>query len=411
MDTATIQAVVNKSFDDFYGPDAPSDPTSLCFKGFFDDGARMVDKILTDISQEQKRHEDRTTQQLETIYKSEVSARSTLRADVTTLRSETEDALLLLRRETTEALDRLLQEATATTSAAIKLIMQPAIKSINGLTATANKLEAKVTDLSEASARATQDILVLRRDLNGGGDLAELAALARQSEQAVIGLMTTTKKNAQAIRDLRLELAGCTTLKETVDDIKNRQLNRIRDNIKNVATEVTDIKTTYANLDSKYSDAFDAVNTRVDDILREGIPHTPAQTTVPPSSPPADGASMPTLANVVPTLAPPTARPIDVGDSTDVPQPNDLARSEGTRPGGHAGCPNLPAAQEFRDTGSAPSVRWRPQLDPRQTPRPHGTFQRETPTGDDYRSGTRPVMNPYFGSHDTRNESARSDPR
>jgi len=32
-DSATIQAVVNKSFDDFYGPDAPSDPTSLHFKG------------------------------------------------------------------------------------------------------------------------------------------------------------------------------------------------------------------------------------------------------------------------------------------------------------------------------------------------------------------------------------------
>ncbi len=51
------------------------------------------------------------------------------------------------------------------------------------------------------------------------------------------------------------------------------------------------------------------------------------------------------------------------------------------------------------------------QLDPRQSPRPHGTFQRETPTGDDYRGGPRPVMNPYFGSHDTQNESARSDPR
>ncbi len=181
--------------------------------------------------------------------------------------------------------------------------------------------------------------------------------------------MTTTEKNAQAIRDLRQELAGCTTLKERVEDIKNRQLNRIRDNIKNVTTEVTDIKTKYANLDSKYSDAFDAVNTRVDDILREGIPHTPAQTTVPPSSPPADGASMPTPANVVPTSAPPTARQMDAGDSTDVPQPGDLARSEGTRSGCHAGRPNLPEAQEFRDTGGAPSVRWCPQLDPRQSHR------------------------------------------
>jgi len=205
MDTATIQAVVNKSFDDFYGPDAPSDPTSLRLKGLFNDGARMVDRILTDISEEQKRHEERTTQQLVGIHESDVSARSSLRADVTTLQSETDDALLLLRRETTEALDRLLQETTATASAAIKLIMQPTITSIEGLTATANKLEVKVTDLSES-------FLVLRRDLDRGGDLADLAALEQQSEQAVIGLMATTEKNAQAIRDLRLELAGCASL-------------------------------------------------------------------------------------------------------------------------------------------------------------------------------------------------------
>jgi hypothetical protein len=185
--------------------------------------------------------------------------------------------------------------------------MPPAIKSIDGLTATAKELDAKVTDLLESSARATQDILVLRRDLGGGGDLAEPAALAQRSEQAVISLMATTKKNAQAIRDLCLELAGCTTLKETVDDIKNRQLIHIRDNIKNVVTEVTDVKNKYADLDTKYSDAFDAVNTRVDDILREGIPPMPAQTTIPPSSPPAVDASMPTPANVVPTSAPPTA--------------------------------------------------------------------------------------------------------
>lgn len=99
------------------------------------------------------------------------------------------------------------------------------------------------------------------------------------------------------------------------------------------------------------------------------------------------------------------------GNYTEVPQHDDLARSEGTRPGCHAGRPNLPEAQAFRDTDGEPSLRWRPQLDPRQSPRPHGTFQRETPTGDNSRSGTRPVLNPYFGSRDTRNELAQSDPR
>ncbi len=95
------------------------------------------------------------------------------------LQTETEEALVLLRREMTEGLDRIFRDANATTSAALQLVMQPTVKSIDGLTATAHELEAKVMDLLESSARATQDILFLRRDLGGGGDLAELAALAR----------------------------------------------------------------------------------------------------------------------------------------------------------------------------------------------------------------------------------------
>ncbi len=255
---ATIQAVVNKSFDEFYGPDAPSDPTSLRFKGLFDDGARMVDRILTDINEEQNRHKERTTQQLVKLRKSEVYTRGTLRAEVTTLRSETEDALTLLRRETREALDKLLATTTASTSAALDLILekttstlttfhtttvtktemmetlQPMVNSFAGLTSSAHRLEETVMGLLDSSARATQDILVLRQDIDGGGSSADLAELARQSEQAVKGLLETSEKNAQALRDLRQELAGCTALKATVDDIKTRQLTQLRDTLKNV---------------------------------------------------------------------------------------------------------------------------------------------------------------------------------
>jgi hypothetical protein len=97
---------------------------------------------------------------------------------VTMLRTETEEALVLLRREMTEGLDKLFQRANAATSAALQLVMQPTVKAIDGLTATAHELETKVTDLSESSARAMQDILLIRQDLNGGGDIAELAAMA-----------------------------------------------------------------------------------------------------------------------------------------------------------------------------------------------------------------------------------------
>ena len=64
-------------------------------------------------------------------------------------------------------------------------MLQPMINSFAGLTSTAHRLDETVTGLSEASARATQDILVLRRDIDGGGSFADLAEMARQSEQAV----------------------------------------------------------------------------------------------------------------------------------------------------------------------------------------------------------------------------------
>ncbi len=227
----------------------------------------------------------------------------------------------------------------------------------------------------------------------------------------MIGLLATTKKNAQATWDLRQELAGCTALKETVDDIKTHQLNRIWDNIKNVATDVTDIMTKYANLDSKHSEAFDAVNTRVDDILREGIPPAPAQATDSPSSPPADGASMPTPANVVPTSAPQREGRLGLVESEDVPRSDAPAMCAGTRTVRQSDGPDLPGAQDFRDTGGSTLVRWRPQLNPRRSPCPHDTGQHETPNSADYCGATRPVSNPYHGSRDTWNESARLDPR
>jgi hypothetical protein len=218
----------------------------------------MVDRILTDINEEQNRHKERTTQQLVKLRESEVYTRGTLRAEVTTLRSETEDALTLLRRETREALDKLLATTTASTSAALDLILekttstlttfhtttvtktemmetlQPMVNSFAGLTSSAHRLEETVMGLLDSSARATQDILVLRQDIDGGGSSADLAELARQSEQAVKGLLETSEKNAQALRDLRQELAGCTALKATVDDIKTRQLTQLRDTLKNV---------------------------------------------------------------------------------------------------------------------------------------------------------------------------------
>ena len=329
--------------------------------------------------------------------------RGALRADVTSLRTETGDALTLLRTETREALG-------------------PMFNTVSGLTASALKLEQDVTGLMESSARATQDILELCQELNGGGSLSALAALARQLEQAVIGLLETSAKNAQAILELRQELAGCVAVKTTADDIKTRQLVQIRENITHVTAGLADITTQYSTLDSKYSKAFDAVNTRVDDILREGIPPTTAPThnaatppmrnaTSSPLSSPTDGASMPTPANVILDSAPPGVGRMDSGASGDMPCSDAPDRRSESHQACHSDHPNLPGAQDFMDLGGATSVRWHPQLDSCRSPHTNCTFQCKDNTCENSHGATRPPTYPYCGSHDTRNESVRSDPR
>jgi hypothetical protein len=141
--------------------------------------------------------------------------------------------------------------------------------------------------------------------------------MARKSEKDIIGMMETSVKNAQAILELRQEIAGRVAIKTTVDDIKTRQLMQIRENITRVANNLDDMTTRYSDLNEKYSEAFDAVNIRVDHIICEGIPPTPAPpdyaaTPTPmvrneassPSSSQPDGIYTSTPANVVLDLAP-----------------------------------------------------------------------------------------------------------
>ena len=78
---------------------------------------------------------------------------------------------------------------------------------------------------------------------------------------------------AKAIEELRQEIVGCVAVKNTVDDIKTRQLTQIRESIKRVEhAGLTDITARYNTLDTKFTEGLDMVNIRVDEILREGIP-------------------------------------------------------------------------------------------------------------------------------------------
>ena len=284
-DSESLQAILDKSFDEFFGPESPPAPTPLRIKGLFDAGARVVDRLLSEIHEDHHRHAARTDLLLASIKESAHFDRGALRADVTLLRTETEDAL------------------------------GPAFRNLSGLAAMVQKAEQDITGLLATSARTTHDMLALRQEIDGCVTLSGLADMARKSEQDILGMLETSSKNAQAILELRQELAECVAVKTTVDDIKTRQLTQIRDNITRVKTGLADMTTQYSTLDDKYSEAFDAVNIRVDNILREGIPPTaapaddaatpPVRNTAPStSSPPPDGTPSSPPAHMVPDSAP-----------------------------------------------------------------------------------------------------------
>ena len=164
------------------------------------------------------------------------------------------------------------------------------------------------------------------------------------------------------------------------------------------------------------------VNIRVDDILRASIPPTKATTdanaTPPvhntassPSSPPNDGATMCKPASVVPVSAPQGDGRQASGANEDMPCSDapDL-RSE-SRQARQSDRTNLPREHDFRDTEFSSSIRWRPHLDPRSSHHADGTFQQAEGNFDGYQGSSHTPTNPYYGSHDTRNETARSDPR
>ena len=351
-DYGSIQALLDKSFDEFFGPDSPPAPTPLRIKGLFDAGARVVDRLLSEIHEEHHRHATRTDHHLASIKDSAQFDRGALRADVTLLRQETEDAL------------------------------GPTICNLSGL-----------------------------------------AALAQKSEKEIHDLMASSAKNTQAIQELRQEIDGCVAVRTTVDDIKTRQLTQIRESIKRVeTTSLADMATRYNTLDTKFSEGLDMVNIRVDDILRASIPPTKATTdanaTPPvhntassPSSPPNDGATMCKPASVVPVSAPQGDGRQASGANEDMPCSNapDL-RSE-SRQARQSDRTNLPREHDFRDTEFSSSIRWRPHLDPRSSHHADGTFQQAEGNFDGYQGSSHTPTNPYYGSHDTRNETARSDPR
>ena len=89
----SLQAVIDASFAAVFGPDSSTMPTPRRIKSLFDEGARVVDRILSDIRGDQDRHVARVDNHVSALTDSAQYDRGALRAKMAMLRTETEDAL------------------------------------------------------------------------------------------------------------------------------------------------------------------------------------------------------------------------------------------------------------------------------------------------------------------------------
>ena len=100
--------------------------------------------------------------------------------------------------------------------------------------------------------------------------------MACQTALDVKSLMAASEENTSAIHALCQEMARCTELKAVVDDLKTRQLNNIRENVKRVeATCSAAVSDAYNALDTKFTEGLDMVNIRVNDLLRAKVSTPP----------------------------------------------------------------------------------------------------------------------------------------
>ena len=191
---ASLQTLIDDSFASIYGPDSTTDPTPRRLKGLFDDGAQIIDRLLSEIRGDHERRLEGVAHQVAALEDAVQYDRGALRSEITSLRTETEDALI------------------------------PTVRDLSGLAALARKTAAEVNAL-----KATQDALVPTVR-----DLSSLAAMAHQTALDVTALMTASEEHTYAIVALRQDITEGRALKAVVDDLKTRQLTKIREDVKRV---------------------------------------------------------------------------------------------------------------------------------------------------------------------------------
>jgi hypothetical protein len=205
MAFTSLQALVDNSYETYFGSESAMLPagTPLRLKELFDEGARVLDQLLSDIQTKQHRHQARIDQRLQDIHAAQVDPQS-LQSVEDSLRA----AMATLERDTAQA------------------------------------FTPTITTLAEAAkenAKAITDIRTLT--------LPAMTAAATKHAKAIMDLTTAMTANASALAELRQGLTACVAVKPIVDDLRYSQLPKIRDSIKKVEADcVKEVATVTANV-------------------------------------------------------------------------------------------------------------------------------------------------------------------
>jgi hypothetical protein len=215
MAYTSLQALLNNSYEALFGtdPTTMTEGSPIRFKELFDNGARVIDRLMSDIQVDQERYQSRLDRQIQ---------------DIRTKKLDTQ-SLANVGGSLREAIERLKHETAGA--------LGPTLLALPAL-----------TEVATANAKA----------------INELTAATKENATAIQEL-------GMQLGVVRHELVVCAALKPIVDDIRYSQLTKIRDNIKKVDTKSSADFSTVTDdvhrLDSKLMDGLDMVNTRVDELL------------------------------------------------------------------------------------------------------------------------------------------------
>ncbi len=271
MAYTSLQALLDNSYEALFG----TDPTSMTegspirFKELFDNGARVIDRLMSDIQVDQECHQSQLDRQIQDIRTKKMDMQS-----LANVEGSLREAIERLKHETAGALGPTL-------------LALPAL-----------------TEVATANAKA----------------INELTAATKANATAIQELGTQ-------LGVVRHDLVACAVLKPIVDDIRYSQLLKIWDNIKKVETkssaDFSTVNDDVHRLESKFMDGLDMVNTRVDELLR-------AQKS--PPQPSHDVAMPPMASKDTPPIQPPPPSPHIGGTSTSTKVLPDYVNPDERRP-------------------------------------------------------------------------------